>query len=86
MVFNGDKFEVLRFWPGAAPKSTNQYLDTGGNIIEVKDNLRDLGVQVSSDLSFSIHIENFVNSSTRMVAWVMRTFRRRSHTLMLTLW
>ena len=33
MVFNGDKFEVLRFWPGAAPKPINQYLDPGGNII-----------------------------------------------------
>ena len=56
------------------------------NIIEEKSNLRDLGVQVSSDLTFSIHIENGVLAATRMVGWVMRTFSRRSKFLMLTMW
>ena len=86
MVFNGDKFEVLRFWPGKAPKPTTQYKDPDGNPIEEKPHLRDLGVQVSSDLTFTIQIENVVSAATRMVGWVMRTFRRRSRTLMLTLW
>jgi ribonuclease P/MRP protein subunit RPP40 len=36
-VFNGDEFEMLRFWQCKIPN---------------------LGVQVSSDLTFSIHIEN----------------------------
>ena len=83
MVFDGDNFEMLHFWPGAP---SNQYLDPDGTVIEVKDNLRDLGVQVSSDLSLSIHIENVVCSATSMVGWVLRTFRRRSRNLMLTLW
>ena len=86
MVFNSDKFEVLRFWPGPAPRPTNSYLDPDGNTIEVKDNLRDLGVQISSDLTFSTHIENVVAAATRMTGWVCRTFRRRSRTLMLTAW
>ena len=86
MVFNGDKFEVLRFWPGTVPKPMNNYLDPEGNIIEEKVNLRDLGVQISSDLSFSAHIENVVAAATKMVGWVCRTFRRRSRFLMLTVW
>ena len=86
MVFNGDKFEMLRFWPGQAATPNFQYTDPDGNIIEEKKHLRDLGVEVSSDLTFSIHIENVVCASTRMVGWVMRTFRRRSRTIMLTLW
>ena len=86
MIFNGDKFEVLRFWPGTTPKPPSSYKDPDGNPIEEKANLRDLGVQISSDLTFSIHIENVVAAATKMVGWVLRTFRRRSRTLMLTLW
>ena len=86
MVFNGDKFEMLRFWPGKSPRPDHLYSDQDGTHIEEKKHLRDLGVQVSSDLTFNIHIENVVSASTRMVGWVMRTFRRRSKTTMLTLW
>ena len=42
--------------------------------------------QISSDLTFSTHIENVVAAATRMTGWVCRTFRRRSRTLMLTAW
>jgi hypothetical protein len=34
MVFNGDKFEVLRFWPGKAHKPVIGYTDPDGNHIE----------------------------------------------------
>ena len=36
MIFNGDKFEVLRFWPGTVPKPHNSYEDPGGQPIEEK--------------------------------------------------
>ena len=45
-----------------------------------------MGVEVSSDLSFNNHIENVVAASNRMVGWVMRTFRRMSRCLMITVW
>jgi ribonuclease P/MRP protein subunit RPP40 len=86
MVFNGDKFEVLRFWPGKTPKPINQYRDPEGNLIEEKLHLRDLGVEISSDLSFSTHIENVASAGSRMVGWTLRTFRRRSKGVMITLW
>ena len=86
MIFNGDKFEVLRFWPGSEPKPAHTYVDPDGNSIEEKSSLRDLGVQISSDLTFSIHIENVVAAATKMVGWVCRTFRRRSRKLMITVW
>ena len=66
--------------------SDHLYSDQSGENIVEKSHLRDLGVEVSSDLSFSIHIENVVSASSRMVGWVLRTFRRRSKTTMLTLW
>ena len=42
MVFNSDKFECLRFWPGRMEVP-----------IETKEHLRDLGVELSNDLCLS---------------------------------
>ena len=86
MVFNSDKFECLRFWPGKTPKPDTQYLSPDKTPIEEKIHLRDLGVELCSDLSFSTHIQNLVTATTRLIGWVLRTFRRRSRMVMLTIW
>ena len=52
MVFNSDKFECLRFWPGKTSKPDFSYKSPDGTLIEEKEDLRDLGVQKSSDLTF----------------------------------
>ena len=57
-----------------------------GSPIEEKSQLRDLGVQLSSDLSFSDHINNTISAANKMVGMVLRTFRRRSRFLMITIW
>ena len=85
MVFNSEKFECIRFWPKAS-KPDFQYKSPDGSTIEEKSHLRDLGVEVSSDLSFTLHIANTTTVSTRLVGWALRTFRRRSMHLMLTIW
>ena len=86
MLFNSDKFECLRFWPGTTPKPDHQYLSPDNSPIEEKLHLRDLGVEISSDLSFSIHIENTVSAANKLIGWALRTFRRRSRMIMMTLW
>ena len=58
MVFNSDKFECLRFWPGKTPKPQSGYMSPDGTPIEEKDHLRDLGVQIETDLTFSPHPEH----------------------------
>ena len=86
MMFNSDKFEWIRYslTPESAPKF--QYLSPDSSIIEQKDNLRDLGVRLSSDLSFNLHIEKAVTTASQMVGWAMRSFRTRgSHILLTTL-
>ena len=85
MVFNSDKFECLRYWPRSA-KPDFCYTSPDGTIIEEKAHLRDLGVEMSSDLTFNIHISNVVTAANRLVGWALRTFRRRSRLVMLTIW
>ena len=53
--------------------------------IEVKSNLRDLGIQLSNNLNFSIHIENTITAGSNLVGWGLRTFKGRGRKVMLTL-
>jgi hypothetical protein len=85
MMFNSEKFECLRFWPRAA-KPDFIYTSPDGSPIEEKPHLRDLGVEMSSDLTFHIHIENTVAAANKLVGWALRSFRRRSRLIMMTIW
>ena len=85
MSFNSDKFECMRYWAEPSTAPTFQYLGPDNQPIKVKTDLRDLGVQLSSNLSFSIHIENTVTSASKLVGWGLRTFWGRGRKVMLTL-
>ena len=65
---------------------TNQYMSPDSTPIQEKEHLRDLGVELSSNLKFEEHIVNVVTSTNKIVGWAMRTFRRRSRTTMMTIW
>ena len=69
MEFNCGKFEWLRY--SGIPEQTPiyQYQSPSSSCIEQKQNLRDLGVRLSSDLSFSLHIEKVVTIASQMVGW-----------------
>ena len=86
MEFNCDKFECLRYWPKQHTRPDFCYTAPGGTVIQEKEHLRDLGVEMASDLTFSVHISNTVSAANRLVGWALRTFRRRSRLVMLTIW
>ena len=69
MHFNSDKFECLRFWPGSGTPPAYQYKGPENNEIEVKTHLKDLGVQVSSDLFFKLQIEKTVAAASKLAGW-----------------
>ena len=71
MSFNSDKFECLRYWADPAQAPPFQFLGPDGQPIQVKSDLSDLGVQLSSKI--------------RLVGWGMRTFWDRGRKVMLTL-
>ena len=85
MKFNSSKFEWVRYTASkvAAPEFVYQGPDYSA--IEQKDNLRDLGVRLSNNLSFSLQVEKAVSSASQMVGWGLRTFRGRNSFLLLTL-
>ena len=85
MVFNAGKFKLLRFWLDRDSAPDILYMAPDGGPIEEKDCLRDLGVRISTDLTFANQIDMTVESGNRMSGWALRTFRRRGRYLMLTI-
>ena len=86
MMFNSEKFECLRFWPGKTSTPEFIYKSPDGTAIEEKEHLRDLLVELGNDLSFTIHIQNTVSAANQLIGWALRTFRRRSRQIMMTIW
>ena len=73
------------YWADVSKAPTFDYLSPDMKPIEVKSDLRDLGVQLSNNLSFSVHIENTVTAGSKLVGWGLRTFWSRSRSVMMTL-
>ena len=86
MHFNSEKFECLRLWPGNTSAPEFDYLGPDDQPIQVKPSLRDLGVHLSSDLSFKIQVEKVVSAASKVAGWALRTFRRRSLGTMKQIW
>ena len=84
--FNAEKFECLRYGYNEEIKTTTSYLSNTGSQIKNSDVVKDLGVTMSCSANFSDHINNITLSANLMCGWIVRTFRTRSQTLMLTLW
>ena len=53
MVFHAGKFELLRFWMNRDLAPNVLFMAPDGGPIEEKETLRDLGVQISTNLTFS---------------------------------
>ena len=85
MKFNSDKFECLRYWSDPSKAPDYHYLAPDKQEIKVKSELRDLGVQLSSSLSFKVHIEHTITAASRLVGWGLRSFWGRGRKVMLTL-
>ena len=94
MELNGDKFEVLNYSLNKSLLLRNlpftsahlQYHLPDGTMIEQSQNVRDLGVLLSNDCSWSPHVHQMLASARKVAAWVLSVFRTRSPLLMITLY
>ena len=59
MFFNDDKFEALRCWPGD-DREDHHYKNPANKNIEEPSDLKDLGVRLSNDLTFTKHFHHKV--------------------------
>ena len=83
MKLNGKKFEHLHY--GKHQKS-NSYFIENSKIIKEKESVKDLGVMISNDTNYKLHINGVIKRATQLVGWIMRTFKSRDKEVMLTLW
>ena len=86
MMFNEDKFEHLRYLHNKTSPNTSTYKGPNGKIILHKNDVKDLGVLMSSNLTFSAHIDKVYNKVRQMGGWILRTFNSRSKDILVPLW
>lgn len=86
MEFNDVKFELLRYGPNRNLKQQTSYKTSSNTIIEEHQFVRDLGVMMSNDCKFQIHMNTSILNARKLASWILRTFKTRSPTPMLTLW
>ena len=86
MEFNNTKFELLQYGLNFVIKQTVKYFAPDGTQITAKSHVKDLGVLMSSDGTFSEQINKICQSARDMCSWILRTFKSRSPVLMKTTW
>ena len=92
MSLHEHKFELLIHSQNKKPSTElpfhNEhfvYETLSGQLIEEANIVRDLGVNISSDLSWTPHINKICDKARQMTAWTLSVFSDRSEALMLTL-
>ena len=63
-----------------------EYSTSSGAAITPSTHVKDLGVIISSDLTWHRHISNMVNNANKMSTWALSLFQDRSKVTMLTLY
>ena len=86
MQFNSNKFELLRYGKNDDLKLDTIYFSDDNDIIEEKEVLRDLGVQMNNKATFEDHITKVCQTVRQKSGWILRTFQTRKPYLMKQLW
>ena len=94
MKLHEQKFELLNHLHNRRNHSSELpfYVETllykvsGEDTLYPVEHVRDLGVMVSSDLSWSSHISNMVTKARSTLSWVFSVFKTRDRTIMITLY
>ena len=63
-----------------------QYTTAEGQVLEPLDDVLDLGIQVSSDLSWTKHIGSMANKARQSLSWALSVFYDRSVNTMMVLY
>ena len=87
MRFNRVKFKALRMGPNKDIINSTLYFSVNyDEVIEQVDTCRDLGVEMSTDMTFTSQINKAVSKTSQKAGWILRTFRDCSPGLLRQLW
>ena len=86
MELNDIKFEVVRYGDNDVIKTSTTYKTPSGKPIIEKSEVMDLGVIMSNDCLFDKQINSVIEKGKNTMSWILRTFKTRSITPMLTLY
>ena len=87
MKFNGSKFQVIRYGQNEDIKKNTMYFTANmEEVIDQFSTLRDLGVILSDDAKFDMHIQKVVSKVRQKIGWVFRTFYSRRVEILKQLW
>ena len=85
MTLNSSKFELLQYGKMKID-SVYSYTDSNGKDIESKENVKDLGIYMSSNSDFTFHIDTIISKVNGLTSWALRSFKSRSADFILTTW
>ena len=94
MTLHEQKFEYLCHPCGSAkllkhlPFTSEfyEYTTPSGTVITPKCTICDLGVLISSNLSWEPHINSFTDAARKMCSWILSVFQTRDELTMITLY
>lgn len=86
MELNGAKFEHMHYSKSPMNEPHHTFISNSGTPIETKEHIKDLGVTLSSDGTFTRHIQSTITSANKQSSWILRTFSCRDALPMITLW
>lgn len=85
MSLNGEKFELLRYGNNKHLIDTTIY-QFSDQTIPASAHVKDLGIHMSNDATFTHHYSNIAEVARRLSGWVLRTFKTREENCLITLW
>lgn len=86
MKFNNSKFEHICYTTIPTQSITTSYTAPDGTTITTQPDVKDLGVFLSNDATYALHITNTVKKARGQLGWILRTFKTRDPLPMLTLY
>ena len=85
MLFNHQKFNYISFSSSMSSINTNVYYSPSLDIINPSENVLDLGITMSRNCSFDVHINIRCKKCTDLSGWILRTFTSHDSTTLMTL-
>ena len=96
MMLNESKFELISFKSSNRlpliselpfyEDSSSRYITRLGNELEPVSSLRDLGIIISDDFTWSNHVTKITTKATQMASWVLSLFKNRGRAHMLVMY